>query len=339
MSRPATTAVLQSGLPGAIGNTPLIALERLFRESNLKVFAKLEGCSPGGSIKDRTALSLIKAAVKNGTLKKDSVVIESSSGNLGIGLAQICRYLDIRFICVVDVRTSPQIIHLLELYGAEIEIVSEPDHVTGALLTARIKRVETLCEQIKHSYWPNQYENPANPAAHFTTMSEICIQSPSTVDFLFCPTSTCGTLRGCANYITQNELPTKIVVVDAAGSLITGDSHHPRLLPGLGAAINPPHFRPEVADHCIQVTDIDCVLGCRDLLRKEALLVGASSGGVVTALSQMNEHLPPDSVCVLILPDRGERYLDTVFSDEWVEQNLVALLNNEPRKTRRFGRV
>jgi N-(2-amino-2-carboxyethyl)-L-glutamate synthase len=142
------------------------------------------------------------------------------------------------------------------------------------------------------------------------------------VDYLFCATSTCGTLRGCAEFVRARGLATRIVAVDAAGSVIFGGVSAKRLLPGHGAAIRPALFQQGLADRVVHVTDRECVAGCRTLARREAILAGASSGAVVVAAHRLRDEIPSGSRCALILADRGERYLDTVYSDAWVIANF-----------------
>ena len=192
-----------------IGHTPLVRLTRVYPDCPFRLFAKLEGFNPGGSAKDRPALHILQKAMRTGAVKSGTVVIESSSGNLGIGLAQACRYLGLRFICVVDPKTTAQNIRILKVYGAEIDLVAEPDPVTGEFLQARINRVQTLLQTIEDSFWTNQYANPLNAQAHYsTTMSEIATELDGRIDYLFVSTSTCGTLRGCAEYVRDHRMRT-----------------------------------------------------------------------------------------------------------------------------------
>ncbi len=193
-----------------IGNTPLIGLNRVFQNAPFRLFAKLEGFNPGGSIKDRAALCIIKDAFAEGKLRPSTTIIESSSGNMGIGLAQICRYLGLRFICVIDPKTTAQNVSILEAYGAEIDYVSKPDPVTGEFLQARINRVKELLNSTADSFWPDQYSNLSNAKAHRQTMREVAEALHGNVDYLFCATSTCGTLRGCAEYVRENNLDKEI---------------------------------------------------------------------------------------------------------------------------------
>ncbi|MDN4067814.1 2,3-diaminopropionate biosynthesis protein SbnA [Paenibacillus vini] len=313
---------LEGGIADVIGGTPLIRLGRLFADRPFQVYGKLEWMNPGGSSKDRPALFMLREAIRRGEISKDTIVIESSSGNLAISLAQLCRYLDLRFICVVDPRTTEQHKQIIRSFHGEINMVTEPDEKTGEFLPARIQRVKELLRQWPQAYWTNQYGNQDNYMAHVnTTMREIGEQLGA-VDYLFCAVSSCGTIRGCMEYIRNRQWPTRIVAVDVLGSVIFGGTKGPRKFPGMGAGITPGLFRPDLADYVVLLSDEECVLGCRDLVRRESILTGASSGGVISAVQKLSDLIPAGSVCAVILPDRGERYLSTVYNDEWVRQEL-----------------
>jgi 2,3-diaminopropionate biosynthesis protein SbnA len=305
-----------------IGNTPLVKLSRCIPGAHFSLYAKLEAFNPGGSIKDRTAHFILSRALESGRARAGAAVIESSSGNMGIGLAQACAFYGLRFICVVDPKTTKQNIEILRAYGAEIDLVKEPDPATGEFLQARLNRVQALLREIPGSFWPDQYSNEQNALAHYQTMREVLDQLGGRLDYLFCATSTCGTLRGCSEYLRARGLPTKVIAVDAVGSVIFGGRRARRLIPGHGAAVVPRLFRPDLADGCVHVTDLDCVAGCRRLVRREAILAGGSSGAVVSAVERVRDELPRGAVCVAIFPDRGERYLDTIYSDDWVRRHF-----------------
>jgi cysteine synthase A len=306
----------------AIGKTPLVRLKNIFKNCHFKLFAKLEMLNPGGSIKDRTALSILRNGLDLGHITSRTVVIESSSGNMGIGLAQACGLLGLRFICVVDLKTTAQNIRILKAYGAEINHVTEPDPITGEYLQARIDRVKQLLCDIPDSFWPNQYSNIFNAKAHYQTMQEVIDTLGQAPDYLFCATSTCGTMRGCAEFIRERNLSTRVIAVDAVGSVIFGGQKAKRLIPGHGAAIIPPLFQPDLAHHAVHLKDIDCVMGCRMLTRTEAILAGGSSGAVIMAVQKFYDQIPNGAICVAIFPDRGERYLDTIYADDWVEEHF-----------------
>jgi cysteine synthase A len=316
------TEIADKGVLSAIGNTPLVRLKRVFKDLEFNLYAKLEMLNPGGSIKDRTAISILEQGMKTGLVNRDTIIIESSSGNMGVGLAQACSFYGLKFICVVDAKTTVQNTNILRAYGAEIISINEPDPETGEYLKARIDHVQYLLNSVENSFWPNQYTSAYNPLAHHRTMSEMSAVLGGHFDYLFCATSTCGTLRGCAEYVKKHQLSTKIIAVDAVGSVIFGGQKSKRLIPGHGAAIRPPLYQAELADDVVHVTDLDCVIGCRRLARREAILAGGSSGAVIMAVDKIRHLIPRGANCGVILPDRGERYLDTIYSDEWVEEHL-----------------
>ncbi|HXU46678.1 MAG TPA: 2,3-diaminopropionate biosynthesis protein SbnA [Thermoanaerobaculia bacterium] len=317
-----TSEVAETGILTAVGNTPLVHLTHLLGESDVKLYAKLEGFNPGGSSKDRPATAILRHCLDHGVIDHRTVIIESSSGNMGIGLAQACRYFGLRFICVVDPKIAAQNLRLLEAYGAEINYVLEPDPETGELLQARLARVKELIGSIPNSFWPNQYQNEQNPLSHYhTTMHEI-VSVLGDLDYLFVATSTCGTITGCATYLRDHGMTTKVIAVDAKGSLIFSDQKGKRLVPGIGAGLRPPLCNPLLIDRIEWVSDADCVVGCRRLVRLEAILAGGSSGGVVSAIERLAPEIPDGSTVVAILPDRGERYLETIYSDAWVAENV-----------------
>lgn len=326
---------MREGILSVIGNTPLIELRRVFRHWPIRFLAKLEQANPGGSTKDRPAIHIIEQGLRNGKIRHGTVVIESSSGNMGIGLAQVCSYYRLRFISVVDPKTTPQNINLLRAYNAEVEMVSLPDPETGEYLPARIKRVQELMQVYPDSYWPNQYASRHNSAAHHQTMHEIATACDGDLDYLFCATSTCGTLRGCAEYCHEHRLKARIIAVDAVGSVIFGGNKSTRLIPGHGAAIVPALYCDGLADDSIQVTDLECVVGCHRLVQEESLLAGGSSGAIISAIERYAPSLPSGAVCVAILPDRGERYLDTIYSREWIRDHFgeIAHLWKTPPET------
>jgi 2,3-diaminopropionate biosynthesis protein SbnA len=315
------------GVLATIGGTPMVELVKLDPGSPFRTFAKLESYNPGGSIKDRSALEMLHGRISDGTLVPGrSVVVESSSGNLGIGLAQICGYYGIRFICVVDPRTNRQNIAIMRAFGAEVEVVTDVDPGTCEYLPVRISRVRELVATIDNAYCPDQYSNLLNPWAHRTTVREILTALPG-LDYLFCATSSCGTLRGCAEYIRAHHLPVTVVAVDALGSAIFGTPVGDRLIPGHGAAVRPSLYRDGLADVVVRVDDMETVAGCRRLAGREAIIAGGSSGAVVAALESMRASIPAGAVCALVFPDRGERYLDTIYDDEWVASHFGDVTN------------
>lgn len=311
------------GVLGAIGNTPLVALTRFLDDPLIDVWAKLEAANPGGSAKDRPAARMVRDALEDGSIAPGATVIESTSGNMGVGLAQACRYHGLSLICVVDTRAHDTNIRTLRALGADVRVVSEPDRATGDLLAARLALVARLLETTPNAFWPNQYANASNPQAHAAgTMREIDESLEGDVDYVFVATSTTGTLRGCSDYLRAHGRATRVVAVDAVGSALFGGVRGARVLPGFGAGVETDLSRSAVYDRLVRVSDVDCVVGCRRLVAREAILAGGSSGAVASALRSLAPEMAAGSRCALIFPDGGAGYLRTVYDDAWVAARL-----------------
>ena len=313
-----------NGILESTGNTPLIQLNKLIPGNRFHIFGKLEAVNPSGSIKDRTAGLILKRAMDSGRIKKGHTIVESSSGNMALGLAQACLYYGLHLIVVVDPNLNGHTEKILRAYGARIECVGRTEG-SESYLSARLARVKELLEEIPGSYWTNQYGNPENPLAHQVTMKEIHDALDSNLDYLFIATSTCGTLMGCADYISQNGLDTKLIAVDAVGSVLFGGKPKKRLIPGHGAGV-PSQFldTSKIYDH-VEISDRQCVQGCWRLLRNEGILCGGSTGGVVQAIIDYTGDIPDHANCAIILCDRGERYLDTIYNEEWISKNFSGI--------------
>lgn len=310
-----------------IGGTPLIELTGFLPRGPVRLFLKLEAANPGGSSKDRPAVEMIREAVRSGRLRRGSVVVESSSGNMGIGLAQACAWYGLRFICVVDPRAHAGTLASMRALGAEIDMVRVPEGPEGNPLAARLARVAELVDTIDEAYWPNQYSNPLNPQAHaMGTMAEIDEALEGAVDGVFVGVGTTGTLGGCLDFVEANDRATRVTAVDAVGSILFGGEPGVRRIPGMGAGRVPPLARRRWSGRAsgprvLRVTDLDCVVGCRRVARTDAILVGGSAGGVLQAVRRRHRRLPAGQY-VAIAADSGHRYLDTVFDDAWVENEL-----------------
>ena len=311
------------GVLGAIGNTPLVALRRFLLRPDIDVWAKLEAANPGGSAKDRPAARMIQDALAGGLIDLGTTVVESTSGNTGVGLAQVCRYHGIRLICVVDARAHASGVRAMRALGADVRIVEEPDPETGDLLVARLALVRRLLAEIPNSFWPDQYANESNPAAHAAgTMREIDEALEGQIDYLLVATSTTGTLRGCGDYLRERARATRLVAVDSTGSALFGGTRGTRRLPGFGAGVETRLSAEADHDDLVRVSDLECVVGCRRLAEREAILAGASSGGVAFALEVLSAQMEPGSRCVMIFADGGAGYLETVYDDAWVKRVL-----------------
>lgn len=304
-----------------IGTTPLVHLSRISKQTDLLVYGKLESSNPGGSIKDRTAHSIIQKGFANGSINANTTLVESSSGNMAIGLAQACKYYKLPLIIVVDPKANTHTLKILNAYGVQIEKVTKPLE-NGGFLAARLERVQDIIRENPNAFWTNQYGNEANPKAHHQTMREIANTEVGTFDYVILSTSTCGTLMGCAEYIKTHNLPTKIIAVDAEGSVIFGQNSEKRLIPGHGAGLPSQFLNKNVVDEVVHISDWDCVQGCDTLLEEESILAGGSSGGIITALLKIASNLPKKSKIAVILCDRGERYMDTIFNPLWREEHF-----------------
>jgi 2,3-diaminopropionate biosynthesis protein SbnA len=311
---------------------PLISTPQEFNVDDLFVdlleivgrslYLKCEGFNFAGSIKLKAAVQMVSAAARSGVLNGDSVLVESSSGNLGVALSMIVAGSGARFECVTDVRCNPAAIRLMESYGAVVHMVSEPG-ADGGFLGARLALVRELCERDDRYVWLNQYANPDNWGAHYrTTGPEIIKQFPD-LDVLFVGAGTTGTLMGCARYVRDEGLPVTVVAVDAVGSVTFGGPPARRLIPGLGTSTRPPIFDESLVDDVVFVSEPESIGMCRRLAER-GFLFGGSTGTVLAgALRWLATH-DMAGPGVLIAPDLGERYLDSIYDDGWFQENYQA---------------
>lgn len=304
--------------------TPTLELKNLFPASDAQIFAKMDLLQISGSTKERTAHSLVEHLLESGKLQPGGTIIESTSGNLGISLARQCVVRGLNFIAVVDENANPVATSIMAAYGATVDLIPTPPD--GNKLAARRRRVTELLERHPGSVTTNQYGSPANPRAHScSTMPEIIAATGPDLDYLFVATSTTGTLLGCQNYIKEHGLRTKIVAVDSVGSVLFGGSAGPRRLPGLGAGIIPELANQAAPDHVVQVSELDMVKGCRLLARTEGVLAGASTGAIVSAIESFLPRLGGSRVAFMV-HDSGVPYLQTVYNQAWVDENLGGVI-------------
>lgn len=302
-----------------IGNTPLVRLDRLAKGWDFTLWAKLEYFNPGGSAKDRTAHSMVSA----GNLKPGDTVVESSSGNLGIALAREAVLGDWTFHCVVDPRANRATISHMQVLGATVHEITEPDPETGDWLVARRTRVAELLEEMDGAICLDQYSNTEAFRAHQEgTMMEIVRQLGRAPDHMLVAVSTTGTVGGCLRHIDMNNLHTQVTAVDAAGSVLFGGQPGPRHLPGFGAGMVPELSKKLTPHRVMRINDRDSVTGARKLVRLEAILPGASGGAVIAAVEKLRPDIEPGTDVVIVLHDSGTRYMDTIYNDDWVEENL-----------------
>ncbi|WP_109778161.1 2,3-diaminopropionate biosynthesis protein SbnA [Streptomyces sp. CG 926] len=283
-----------------------------------RLILKCEGFNFAGSVKLKAARAMVAAAERAGDLRPGSTIVESSSGNLGVALSIVACSRGYRFICVTDSRCTLAARQLMQLLGSEVHVVTEPHPVDG-LLGARIQRVRELCAETSDSVWLNQYANPNNWMAHYQLTGPEILKAFPDLGILFVGAGTTGTLMGCARYMRENKPSVRIVAIDAVGSVTFGGPSQTRMIPGLGTGVKPQLLDESYVDDVVIVPEIETVRSCRQLARR-GFLFGGSTGTVVSgATAWLGEHpLAADVSAVAIAPDLGERYLDTVYQDQWV---------------------
>ena len=282
------------------------------------LFLKCEGFNFAGSIKLKAATEMVEAAERDGVLRPRSVLVESSSGNLGVALSMIAANKGYGFLCVTDSRCNLSTKRLMQAFGSQVHVITEPDGV-GGFLGARINYVRALCASDDRYVWLNQYSNPQNWGAHYrSTAPAIARQFPQ-LDVLFVGAGTCGTLMGCARYFVEWDRPVRVVAVDSVGSVTFGGEPGRRMIPGVGMSFRPPMLDESYVDDVVRVEEADTIRACHRLAAT-GFLFGGSTGTVVSgALGWLSLHGSPDITAVAIAPDFGERYLDTVYHANWVQ--------------------
>ncbi|QIJ60784.1 2,3-diaminopropionate biosynthesis protein SbnA [Streptomyces sp. JB150] len=307
---------------------PVISAPYAFNEGHLFVdlravcgyplYLKCEGFNFAGSIKLKAANEMVASAERDGLLKPDSILVESSSGNLGVALSVIAASKGYRFLCVTDSRCNLSTRLLMEALGSEVHVVADQDPKAG-YLGKRIEYIRSLCASDTRYVWLSQYTNAGNWWAHYrTTAPEIAGQFPE-LDVLFIGTGTAGTLMGCARYFRNWHRPVRIVAVDSAGSVAFGGEAGRRMIPGLGMSMRPPLLDESYVDEVLRVEEMDTIRMCHRMAR-HGFLFGGSTGTVVSgATDWLARHSTRGLTAVAIAPDLGERYLDTIYQTNWVE--------------------
>lgn len=298
-----------------IGNTPMVRLNRVARDVKAEVVAKLESFNPAGSIKDRIGVAMIADAEEKGLIKKDTVIVEPTSGNTGIGLAFMCAVRGYRLILTMPDTMSLERRQLLSVFGAELVLTPGAEGIPGA-----IRKAEELAAENPDYFMPGQFRNPANPEIHrLTTAEEIWRDTEGRVDILVSGVGTGGTLTGIAGVIKPRKPEFKAVAVEPADSPVLSQGRTgAHRIQGIGAGFVPDVLRMDLIDEIVTVSDADAGETARRLAREEGILAGISSGAVVwAALKIAGRKENRDKLIVVILPDTGERYLST-----WLFQDL-----------------
>ena len=306
-----------------------IDLQPIFGRS---LFLKCEGFNFAGSIKLKAATEMVEAAEREELLTPASILVESSSGNLGVALAMIAASKGLRFLCVTDARCNLSTRRLMETMGSQVHVITEPD-AKGGFLGARMEYVGALCASDERYVWLNQYTNPGSWRAHYRTTAPAIAREFPGLDVLFVGAGTTGTLMGCARHFREWHRPVKVVAVDSVGSVTFGDPPGRRMIPGLGASVTPPLLDESYVDDVVLVDEADTIRACHRLA-KSGFLFGGSTGTVVSgAMDWLTTHDRGEFTAVGIAPDLGERYLDTVYQTNWLEDLYGADLLSPPELT------
>jgi cysteine synthase A len=285
---------------------------------HINLYSKLEFYNPTGSVKDRAASYVIKKLLDLKEIDSETTIIESSSGNFGIALAAFCKFYGLKFICVVDPCISPLNEQLIKSFGALVIKVTEPDENGGYLLT-RIGKVKQLREEIKNSYWVNQYANPYNAEAYYQSLgSEICAQVDH-LDYIFLGISSGGTITGVSRKVKEKFPDIKVIAVDIFGSVIFGHPPKKRYIPGIGSSMVPEILKQSKIDDVVMMDEVGTVEMCHELLQRYNIFAGGSSGSAYGAVKKyFSEHRVETPINVMtIFPDKGERYFTTIYDESW----------------------
>jgi len=309
----------------AIGNTPLVRLNRVTKGLKPTVLAKLENLNPGGSVKDRIGIAMIEIAEREGTLKPGGTIIEPTSGNTGAGLAIAAAVKGYKMIFTMPDKMSEEKRSLLRAYGAKVVVtptivsIESPEHY--------IKVAERLARETPNAFMPNQYENIANPDAHYrTTGPEIWRQTEGRIDAFVCGMGTGGTITGTGRYLKEKKKTVEIVGADPEGSIFHSrfyklrEEPHQYKVEGIGEDFMPGTMDLSIIDDVIQVNDADAFRMARRLAQEEGILVGGSCGTAVHAALKVAQRLDEHKTIVTLLPDTGRNYLSKLYSDKWMKE-------------------
>lgn len=323
---PAAHLGVYDSIADAVGNTPLVRLNRVTEGIAATVYAKLEFLNPGGSVKDRAALAMIRAAESSGDLQPGGTVVEGTSGNTGVGLTVIATARGYRSVVVVPDKTSAEKIALLRAHGATVHVTpgGRPSHHPEFVRNVALR----LAAEIPGGWMAGQYDNPANPEGHRTTTGpEIWRQTHGRITHFVAGVGTGGTITGTGEYLAEASGGTVTVVgADPANSVYGGGDGRAWYIESVGHFLHPQtevdewpaSYHPDIVDRLEQVSDVEALTVLHRLAREEGLLVGGSAGTAVAAALRVARTLGPDDVVVVIVPDSGRAYLSKYFDDDWL---------------------
>jgi len=299
---------INSSILEAIGKTPLIRINRMPSSETAEILAKLESLNPGGSVKDRIALAMIESAEREGLLRSDSVIVEPTSGNTGIGLAMVCAVKGYRCILTMPETMSLERIYILKAYGAEVVLTPGGQGMSGA-----IKKAEEIYNKTQHSFLPQQFKHLANPQAHReTTAREILAQTQGRLDAFVAGVGTGGTITGVGEILKRHNAQIRIIAVEPETSaVLSGKVHGPHKIQGIGAGFIPDILNREIIDEIVTVSDGDAYEMAKLLAKKEGIFCGPSSGAALAVALKIAKRLGNGKRVVTVFPDTGERYFST----------------------------
>jgi 2,3-diaminopropionate biosynthesis protein SbnA len=287
------------------------------------VFLKLEGFNITGSIKVKTAIGLIEDLEQRGMARPNAtVLVESSSGNLGLALSLVCAIKGYKFICVTDPNANRTTIRGMELYGAKVIVVEDRD-LAGGYLGTRLKKIDQLLQSDPKALWLNQYANIANKNVHAEQTANEILREFDKVDWVFVGTGTTGTLGGISERLHQEFPRIEIVAVEPVGSVTFGGAPGKRNIPGIGTSVRPKLADIAKPDRIVAVNEKETIEACLSFLRNYHLLLGGSSGTVLAAVQQLAPEFRRGDTIVAISADLGDKYLDTIYDPAWVEKVIV----------------
>ncbi len=300
-----------------IGNTPMVQLPRVGAGLPCPVVAKLETTNPGGSSKDRPAVTMIDEAEKAGLLKPGGTIIEPTSGNTGVGLAIVAAQRGYKCLFVMTDKVSSEKVSLLEAYGAEVvvcPVAVAPDDPRSYYSTA-----ERLVKEVPNAYRPNQYHNQANPKAHYeSTGPEIWEQTKGKVTHFVAGAGTGGTITGVGRFLKEQNSTVQIIAADPMNSVYSGGDGRPYLVEGVGEDFWPETYDLKVVDTTIAISDAESFAMAHRVTKEEGILIGGSGGTAVAAALQIAEGLTADDLVVVLIPDSGRGYLSKIFDKNWM---------------------
>ena len=304
----------------AIGNTPLIKLNKVTDGAGCLVLAKVEYMNPGGSVKDRPAVAMLEAAERSGHLKPGGTIVEPTSGNTGSGLAMAAAIRGYRCILVMPDKMAKEKIDLIRAYGAEVVVT--PTNVPTDSAESYYGVANRLASEIPGAFQPNQFHNHENPEAHYhSTGPEIWEQTHGQITHFVAGIGTGGTISGTARYLKERNPNIHVVGADPEGSIYSGDTPRSYAVEGIGMSYLPDTVDLKVIDEMVRVSDRESFLMARRITREEGLLVGGSSGTAAVAAIKLAKTLPNDAIVVVLFPDSGRGYMSKIFNDEWMIAN------------------